>query len=108
MIATRTTAVAIGIAMAASQPLHFVALVVLSSRELDLVAWGTTAACMGVLAWHVLRTPNDEWDLPPGTVTRLARADRRVETVMVDSTTGFGNVEGSGRQPAEDQFGSGR
>jgi hypothetical protein len=65
MFATRTTSIAVGIAMAISQPLHFVALVVFQSRELDLIAWGTTAVCMGVLAWHVLRTPNDEWDLPP-------------------------------------------
>lgn len=108
MIASRTTAIPIGIAMAVSQPLHFVALVVLASRELDLLAWGTTAVCMGVLAWHVLRTPNDEWDLPPDSVTHVARANRRVETVMVDSTTGFADAEGSGRQPAEDQLGGGR
>jgi hypothetical protein len=65
MIATRITWVWMGIAMAISQPLHFVALVVFQSRLLDLVAWGTTAVCMGVLAWHVLRTPNEGWDLPP-------------------------------------------
>jgi len=64
MIATRVTAVIVGVAMAVSQPLHFVALVVFHSRVLDLIAWGTTAVCMGVLAWHVLRTPNDDWDLP--------------------------------------------
>lgn len=65
MIASRTTSILVGVAMAVSQPLHFVALVVFQSRVLDLIAWGTTAVCMGVLAWHVLRTPNDEWDLPP-------------------------------------------
>jgi len=64
MIATRTTSIAVGIAMAISQPLHFVALVFFASRELDLIAWGTTAVCMGILAWHVVRTPNDEWDVP--------------------------------------------
>jgi hypothetical protein len=65
MIATRITWVGVGIAMAISQPVHFVALVVFQSRLLDLIAWGTTAVCMAVLAWHVLRTPNDQWDLPP-------------------------------------------
>ncbi len=65
MIATRITWVGVGIAMAISQPLHFVALVVFQSRLLDLLAWGTTAVCMGVLARHVLRTPDDQWDLPP-------------------------------------------
>jgi hypothetical protein len=65
MIVSRTTSVLVGVAMAISQPLHFMALVVFQSRMLDLIAWGTTAVCMGVLAWHVLRTPNEEWDLPP-------------------------------------------
>ena len=65
MIATRITWVGVGIALAISQPLHFVALVVLQSRVLDLAAWGTTAICMGALAWSVVRTPDDEWDLAP-------------------------------------------
>lgn len=76
MIVSRMTSILVGIAMAVSQPLHFVALVVFQSRVLDLVAWGTTAVCMGVLAWHVLRTPNDEWDLPPAPVARAAGANR--------------------------------
>ena len=53
-----------GVLLAVSQPLH-VAAVVLYSRPLDLVGWGLTAVGMGFLAWRVLRTPDDEWELPP-------------------------------------------
>jgi hypothetical protein len=52
------------IAMIASQPLHFVAFVVLQSRYLDAASWGLTALALTVCAVTVLRTPNDEWDLP--------------------------------------------
>lgn len=46
-----------------SQPLHLVS-IVLGLPVLDLVAWGLTAVGMGMLAVRVLRTPDDEWELP--------------------------------------------
>jgi len=60
----RLVPVWVGVLLAVSQPLH-VAAVVLYSRPLDLVGWGLTAVGMGFLAWRVLRTPDDEWELPP-------------------------------------------
>ncbi|MBW0133602.1 hypothetical protein [Pseudonocardia abyssalis] len=50
--------------MIVSQPLHVVS-VVLAMPLLDLAAWGLTALGMGALALRVLRTPDDEWELPP-------------------------------------------
>jgi hypothetical protein len=47
-----------------SQPVHLVAIVT-SLAWLDLSAWGMTALGMAFLAIRVLRTPNDQWDLPP-------------------------------------------
>lgn len=52
------------IAMIVSQPLHFVAFVVLQNRYLDAASWGLTALALTVCAVAVLRTPDDEWDLP--------------------------------------------
>jgi hypothetical protein len=52
------------IAVMVSQPLHAVAFVAVSSQPLDVLAWGLTALGLGVAGLRVLRTPNDEWDLP--------------------------------------------
>ena len=52
------------IAVMVSQPLHFVAFVIVGSQPLDVVAWVLMALGLGVAALRVLRTPNDEWDLP--------------------------------------------
>ena len=52
-------------ALIVSQPLHFVAFVVLQNRYLDAASWGLTAAGLAACAVVVLRTPDDEWDLPP-------------------------------------------
>ncbi len=49
-----------------AQPLHFVAAVVVASHGLDLVAWGLNAVGFAVVAVVVLRTHDDDWDLPPG------------------------------------------
>lgn len=46
-----------------SQPLHLTAIVIVSAW-LDLIAWGFTAVGMGFIGLRVLRTPNDEWELP--------------------------------------------
>lgn len=63
-IVARVVPVWVGVLLAISQPLHVTA-VVIENRPLDLVGWGLTALGMGFLAWRVLRTPDDEWDLPP-------------------------------------------
>jgi hypothetical protein len=49
----------------ASQPLHFVAFVILQNRYLDTATWGLTAIGLIACAVVVLRTPDDDWDLPP-------------------------------------------
>ncbi len=53
------------IAMAISQPAHFVCFVILQNPVLDAAAWGLTALAFVVCAVVVLQTPNDDWDLPP-------------------------------------------
>ncbi len=52
-------------AVTVSQPLHFVAAVVLGNHTLDLAAWTLTALGMAVAAAAVLRTPDQDWDLAP-------------------------------------------
>jgi hypothetical protein len=52
------------IAVMVSQPLHFLAFVIVGSQPLDVAAWGLMTLGLGVAALRVLRTPNDEWDLP--------------------------------------------
>lgn len=64
MIVTRTAPVLVGVLTLVAQPLHLVA-VIGEWRLLDLCAWGLTAVGMGFLAWAVLRTPDDDWDVPP-------------------------------------------
>lgn len=64
MIASRLTPVPIGVLMLVSQPLHLVAVIIVSPA-LDLVAWGLTAVAMAFLAAVLWRTPDDEFDLPP-------------------------------------------
>jgi hypothetical protein len=56
----------VAILLIVSQPLHFIA-VVTDVRWLDLTAWNLTALGMAFLAWRILHTPNDEWELPPVT-----------------------------------------
>lgn len=57
----------------ASQPLHFVAAVILASPQLDLAAWGMQAIGFAVAGLAILRLPDDEWDLPPATRPRERR-----------------------------------
>lgn len=64
-LALRGTIPAYGwVAMAISQPLHFVCFVILQNVVLDAMAWGLTAFAFVVAAVVVLRTPDDDWDLP--------------------------------------------
>jgi hypothetical protein len=55
------------VALIVSQPLHFVAFVIVQVQVLDAIAWGLTALGFAACALAVLRTPDDHWDLPPAT-----------------------------------------
>ena len=53
------------IALIVSQPLHFIAYVVLQIQLLDCLAWGLTALGFAACALAIARTPDNDWDLPP-------------------------------------------
>ena len=69
VVRARLLPVGWGVAIALSQPVHLVA-TILGLPWIDLIGWGTTAAGMAALARVALRTPDDEWDLPPLPPTR--------------------------------------
>lgn len=48
-----------------SQPVHFVAAVIVVSPSLDLAGWGMQAVAFGVAAIAILRLTDGEWDLAP-------------------------------------------
>jgi hypothetical protein len=52
--------------MALSQPVHLVAAVIVPSRWLDVFGgWGMTTLTCALVAVHMWRTRNEDWDLPP-------------------------------------------
>lgn len=53
----------VAVLLAVSQPLHLAA-VITDTRWLDLIAWNLTGLGMAFLALRLLRTPDDEWELP--------------------------------------------
>jgi hypothetical protein len=53
------------VAMILSQPGHVFAFIVFPSPVMDALAWGLMALAFAICAVTVLRTPDDEWDLPP-------------------------------------------
>ncbi len=54
------------VALIASQPVHFIAAVVLPSRLLDVtLGWGLTTLCSVMVAAAVLKMDDGEWDLAP-------------------------------------------
>ncbi|HEY3556622.1 MAG TPA: hypothetical protein VGL05_04145 [Kribbella sp.] len=53
------------VAVAISQPIHFVAAVIVSSHGLDLIGWGLQAVGFAAVGWAILRMPNDEWQPQP-------------------------------------------
>jgi len=54
------------IVMALSQPVHLVSAVILPSRWLDVFGgWGMTTLTCALVAVHIWRTRNEDWDLPP-------------------------------------------
>ena len=58
----RWAAVVLGV----SQPIHFLAFVVLDNQYVDALAgWGLTAVGFAAVAVALLRTRDDAWDLPP-------------------------------------------
>jgi hypothetical protein len=64
LLRSRTVPGWAAIVTAVAQPLHFVALVIVGSRELDFAAWTLNAVAFAVVAFAIVRTPDDEWDLP--------------------------------------------
>lgn len=65
MLRSRTVPVWAAIVTAVSQPAHFVAFVILGSPALDCAAWTANGIAFAVAAVAIVRTPDDEWDLPP-------------------------------------------
>ncbi|MGH3734110.1 MAG: hypothetical protein ACRDT6_00520 [Micromonosporaceae bacterium] len=53
------------VATMVSQPLHFVAAVILVSPALDLAAWGLNLVGFAAASLAILRLSDGEWDLPP-------------------------------------------
>ena len=54
-----------------SQPIHFLAFVVLQNQYVDAVAgWGLTAVGFAAVAVALLRTRDDDWDLTPAPTSR--------------------------------------
>lgn len=53
------------VAMLCTTPAHVIAFVVLQEPVLDMAAWMLMALSFGYCAVAILRTPDDEWDLPP-------------------------------------------
>ena len=52
------------VAVIVSQPIHFVAAVIVPNHTLDLVGWGLQAVGFAAVGWAILHLRNDEWDLP--------------------------------------------
>jgi hypothetical protein len=61
----RAVPVLAAIAVLISQPLHFVAFVIVGNQAMDACAWGLTALGLAVAAAKVLRTANADWDVAP-------------------------------------------
>lgn len=64
------------LAMILSQPGHVVAFVVFQNVVMDSVAWGLMALSFAIAAVAILRTPDDQWDLPPRPTGAAGRPER--------------------------------
>jgi hypothetical protein len=53
------------VALIVSQPLHFVAYILLGIQPLDAFAWALSAVGFVACALTILRTPDSDWDLAP-------------------------------------------
>ena len=66
VVRARVVAWWVGALIAVAQPIHVVSAVVVPNRLLDVVlGWGATTLGYAIVALAVLRTSDDEWDLPP-------------------------------------------
>ena len=59
--AGRTIHPAAALAVLVSQPLHFIAAIILGSHWLDLFAWGLNAAGFAAVAVVVLKMSDEDW-----------------------------------------------
>ena len=69
LLRSRTVPAWAAIVTVVAQPLHFVALVIAGSRELDFAAWASNGVAFAVVGYAILKTPDDEWELPPVRMT---------------------------------------
>lgn len=53
------------VAVIVSQPIHFVAAVIIPNHPLDLVGWGLQAVGFAAVGWAILRMRDDEWEPLP-------------------------------------------
>jgi hypothetical protein len=53
------------LAMLLTTPVHVLAFVVLQMPALDMAAWLLMTLAFACCAFKIVKTPNDEWDLPP-------------------------------------------
>jgi hypothetical protein len=53
------------VAMLLTTPAHVVAFVVLQMPVLDMAAWMLMALSFAMCAAVIVKTPDEEWDLPP-------------------------------------------
>jgi hypothetical protein len=49
------------VAVIVSQPIHFVAAVIVTNHTLDLFGWGLQAVGFAAVGWAILKLRNDEW-----------------------------------------------
>jgi hypothetical protein len=65
LLRSRTVPVWAAIVTVVAQPLHFVALVIIGWPALDLAAWAANGVAFAAVGVAIVRTSDDEWDLPP-------------------------------------------
>lgn len=66
VVRARVVAWWVGALIAVAQPIHVVSAVIVPNQMLDVAfGWGATTLGYALVAWAVLRTSDDEWDLPP-------------------------------------------
>ena len=61
------------LAMLLTTPVHFLAFVFLQLPALDMAAWLLMTLAFAYCAIKIIKTPNDEWDLPPLGLPTVAR-----------------------------------
>jgi hypothetical protein len=65
------------LAMLLTTPMHVVAFVVLQMPALDMAAWLLMTLAFVCCAVKIIKTPNDDWDLPPIGLSTGARISER-------------------------------